>query len=167
MSSNSLGHEVIVDAGPIIALARLDLLSLLDSLFDKASITSVVANECLANPDHHEHDTIRTALQGGQLRCVEWTRLPASSMWNLDPGEASTIALAKSSQATVLVDDLAARRMAGIIGVKVIGTCGLLLVAKRHGLVKAVRPQVEKLALSGYYLSQSLIETVCLLAEEN
>jgi predicted nucleic acid-binding protein len=52
------------------------------------------------------------------------------------------------------------------VGLNVIGTCGLLLQAKRRDLVAEVRPLVEELSDSGYYLSESLIEAVCRLAGE-
>lgn len=166
MSSSSSTPEVVADAGPIIALARLDLLAIPGSIFGKACATDIVLDECLANPRHAEHRAISTALETGQLLRINWLRSAESSMWNLDRGEASTIELAASQQATVLVDDLAARRMARAIGLKVIGTCGLLLEARRRNLIMAVRPQIEKLARSGYYLSDSLIRTVCRLAGE-
>ena len=39
---------VIADAGPLIALARIDQLSLLPALFDEVVVTEAVANELLA-----------------------------------------------------------------------------------------------------------------------
>jgi predicted nucleic acid-binding protein len=167
MSSSRSTTEVVADASPIIALARLDLLSLPKSIYGCALATETVMDECLAKPRHAEHRAIRTALERGQLMRVNWPKPPEPSMWNLDRGEASTIDLAASQRATILVDDLAARRVAKTIGLKVIGTCGLLLEARRRELIMAVRPQLEKLTDSGYYLHESLIETVCLMAGES
>lgn len=167
MSSSNSSREVVADAGPIIALARLDLLALPARIFDRACVTNIVADECMVNPQHPEHCAIRKALEAGHLQRVEWSQLPAPAMWNLDPGEASTIALAEASSATVLVDDRAARRASRSIGLSVIGTCGLLLVARRRGLIEAVRPLLETLTESGYYLSRPLIESICRLAGES
>lgn len=166
MSSSSSNPEVVADAGPIIALARLDLLAIPGSIFGKVLVTEIVMDECFANPIHVEHRAIRIALDNGQLLRIDWLESPQPSMWNLDRGEASTIDLAATRQATVLVDDLAARRTAQAIGLNVIGTCGLLLEARRRNLIEAIRPPIEKLAQSGYYLGESLIETVCRLAAE-
>lgn len=166
MSSSSSTPEVVVDAGPIIALARLDLLAIPGAIFGKVLATSIVMDECLARPRHAEARAIQKALDRGQLLLIEWHESLQSSMWNLDLGEASTIDLAATLQATVLVDDLAARRAARKIGLNVIGTCGLLLEARRRNLIEAIRPPIETLSKSGYYLSESLIETVCRLAGE-
>lgn len=167
MSSSSSGHELVVDAGPIIALARLDLLAVPASIFGRVLVTEIVMRECLARPEYAEYHAIRLALESALLEPVDWYPSPQSSTWNLDPGEASAIELAAFSQAVVLVDDLAARRIARARELKVIGTCGLLLEARRRSLVPAVRPLVERLSESGYYLSQKLIETVCRLAGES
>lgn len=167
MSSSSSAREVVVDAGPVIALARLDLLAIPDSVFGKALITQVVLQECLANQAHDENHAIRLALETQLLEPVHWLQPAPASMWSLDPGEASAINLAARRKAFVLVDDLAARRVARDVGLKVVGTCGLLLEARRLNLVAEVRPLVEKLSESGYYLSRSLIETVCRLAGES
>lgn len=166
MSSSSSAREVVVDAGPVIALARLDLLAIPGSIFGKVLVTHIVMQECLVNNDHDENDAIRLALESGLLEPVHWLQPAQASMWNLDPGEASAIDLAASRQAFVVVDDRAARRVAQAVGLNVIGTCGLLLEARRRSLVAEVRPLVEKLSESGYYLSRSLIETVCRLAGE-
>jgi predicted nucleic acid-binding protein len=166
MSSSISTREVVVDAGPVIALARLDLLAIPGSIFGKVLVTEVVMEGCLANPEHPEHHAIRLALENGRFERIDWLKSPQPSMWNLDPGEASTIDLAASKHAGVLVDELAARRVARAVGLNVIGTCGLLLQAKRRDLVAEVRPLVEELSDSGYYLSESLIEAVCRLAGE-
>lgn len=132
MSSSSSNPEVVADAGPIIALARLDLLAIPGSILGNVSVTDIVMGECLSNPQHVEHRAIRMALDNGQLLRIDWLDSRQPLMWNLDRGEASTIDLAATTQATVLVDDLAARRIARAIGLNVIGTCGLLLEARRR-----------------------------------
>jgi len=166
MSSSNSTREVVADAGPIIALAKLDLLALPGSIFDKALVTRIVMQECLAGHEHDECHAIRRALESELLEPVDWLPSAQDSVWSLDPGEASAVDLAAYRQAFVLVDDLAARRVARAFGLKVIGTCGLLLEARRRNLVAEVRPLIEKLSESGYYLSRSLIETVCRLAGE-
>lgn len=166
MSSNNSNRELVADAGPIIALARLDLLALPGRFFDRALVTDIVAEECLTNPAHPEYEPIRMALDAGQLHRADWLPTQAHGMWNLDRGEASTMSLATNLPATVLVDDRAARRFARAMDLKIVGTCGLLLAAKRRGFIDAVRPLLETLAESGYYLSRELIESVCRLARE-
>jgi predicted nucleic acid-binding protein len=48
----------------------------------------------------------------------------------------------------------------------VLGTGGLLLKAKRNGLVSAVRPLMEEMKQKGYFLSDRLVHGICLEAGE-
>ncbi len=78
---------------------------------------------------------------------------------NLDPGEAEAVALAIEVKGhEVLVDDLAARRFAAAIGLPVIGTVGLLVFAKRQGVISMVRPSIDALLTSGFFVSIAVIE---------
>jgi predicted nucleic acid-binding protein len=49
----------------------------------------------------------------------------------------------------VVLDDEAARRLAIALGLPVIGTLGILVLAKQEGIVATVRPLVEALAEVG------------------
>jgi len=58
---------------------------------------------------------------------------------HLDRGEAEVIALAQERQADlVLLDEKEAREFAERLGLRVLGTLGLLVWAKREGLVAVV-----------------------------
>ena len=60
-------------------------------------------------------------------------------------------------EAVALLDDKAARQAALNAGLRVLGVIGLLRLAKRQGLVKALRADLEALVKSGYFLSPTLI----------
>ncbi len=55
------------------------------------------------------------------------------------------------------MDDLAARRCAGALGIPVRGTLGLVLTAKQQGEITAARPVLEQLRLCGMYLSDRVM----------
>jgi predicted nucleic acid-binding protein len=57
-----------------------------------------------------------------------------------------------------LVDDLAARRCARVFGIKTLGTGGLLVLAKRRGVIESVRDRVDMLRSAGLYLSDSVVQ---------
>lgn len=78
-------------------------------------------------------------------------------------GEAEVILLAHRSEAELaLLDDHRARCIAELAyGLKVRGTAGILVTAKREGLITSVRPLLEKMRLSGYHLSHRLVEYAC------
>ncbi|HLL73696.1 MAG TPA: DUF3368 domain-containing protein [Pyrinomonadaceae bacterium] len=84
----------------------------------------------------------------------------------LDEGEAEAIALASEQGHTIVLDDSQARAAARNLGLKVVGTIGILLKAKRGGVIPAIRPVIEALELNGFYLSDALREEALRLAGE-
>lgn len=74
-------------------------------------------------------------------------------------GESEVLALAlKPGVWRAVVDDLEARRCAQALGARVIGTLGVVLRAKRKGLIPAARPVVDRLRRVGLYVSDELVE---------
>jgi predicted nucleic acid-binding protein len=64
----------------------------------------------------------------------------------LDRGEAEAVALAvENPNALLILDERRGRLAARNLGVNLIGTLGVLLVAKRKGLLAALTPELEKL----------------------
>lgn len=79
----------------------------------------------------------------------------------LDAGELESIALALESRADlVLLDEQAARGEARRLGLRVGGTLGVLVEARRRGYLRAVGPDVEALRRYGYWLSPRLVALV-------
>jgi hypothetical protein len=77
----------------------------------------------------------------------------------LGAGESEAISLALELRADRLfVDEKAARHLAAALGLNVIGTLGVLLAAKRKGLIPVVRPLVEALLESSFWISPQLVE---------
>jgi predicted nucleic acid-binding protein len=79
--------------------------------------------------------------------------------WGLGPGESSVLALAYANQGMeAIIDDLAGRRCASLLGIPVRGTLGIVLAAKKRGVIPQARPIIETLIRSGMYLSRTVIE---------
>lgn len=76
----------------------------------------------------------------------------------LDEGERSALALALLRQAVVLVDERRGRACASDLGLPILGTLGLLVRARQQGLVGPVRPFVDALQASGYFLATALVD---------
>jgi predicted nucleic acid-binding protein len=76
--------------------------------------------------------------------------------WDLGEGESAVLAWGHANPVTVIIiDDLAARRCAATHGIPVRGTLGLILSAKKRGLIPVARPVLESLRQSGMYLFRS------------
>lgn len=86
----------------------------------------------------------------------------------LGPGEAEVIAIAYRLNARLtLLDERRARRIAEqAYGLRVKGSAGILVAAKREGLIQRVKPLLESMAVQGYFLSQRLIVRACQEAGE-
>jgi uncharacterized protein len=95
--------------------------------------------------------------------------LVASLRLELDPGEAEAIACALEGSATLLlIDERRGRRVAQQLGISVIGLVGVLLLAKRRGLVAQIRPLLDGLRQrAGFWMSEALYARVLQEAEEN
>jgi predicted nucleic acid-binding protein len=80
----------------------------------------------------------------------------------LGPGEAEAISLAADRNGLLIVDERQARRIAEIAyGLRVRGTVGTLVLAKRRHLLAEVRPVLERMQQGGYYLADVLIQAAC------
>ena len=83
-------------------------------------------------------------------------------------GEAEVITAARELGAgRVILDDLRARRIASIAyGLPVRGTAGVLVEARRRGLIPAVRPLLSEIRSHGYFISDRILERACKAAGE-
>ncbi len=160
---------VIADAGPLIALARIEALNLLHELFGRVYITRTVREEILpasATDRFPEAEGLLRTLVEGWIEVVE----VASDQWTplnpgVDPGEASTIHAAclwrEAGDAVLLViDGRAGRTEAKSRGIALIGTAAVIGLAKSAGRIAAARPLLEHLTRSGYFLGTAVIAAV-------
>jgi predicted nucleic acid-binding protein len=158
---------VIADAGPLIALARIEALHLLRQLFGRVCITTTVRDEILpAKGAFADADLLARSLADGWVDVVE---VPPSNERLLNPGvdagEASAIQVAKhwskTGDAVLLVmDDRAGRLEAKRCGLALIGTAAVIGLAKTEGWVPAARPLLEKLVEVGYFIGPSVVSAV-------
>ena len=149
-----LATVVVSDAGPLIALGRLDLLHVLQHLFAQVQVPDEVILECMARPGNADTVRIRAALDSGLLlRCMA----PPLEIAGLEVGECAAISRALEIGAAMLVDERAARARAVALGIVVTGTLGVLARARRRGLIGPLMPLITTLRASGQRLSHQAV----------
>ncbi len=78
----------------------------------------------------------------------------------LDSGEAAVIQLAlEQNIETVCIDEIKGRRAALSVGLKVVGSPGLLGRAKTIGLIKEIRPLITKAQQAGIFYDEDLVNS--------
>jgi predicted nucleic acid-binding protein len=158
---------VILDSSILIGLGGIGRLALLHDLFGEVIIPQAVASEVV---DYgHDAETSRLVTEAPWIKTVEVENQLAVRvlLHPLDLGEAEVIVLTQELNADLAgVDERLAREKLESLGVKVVGTLGILLRAKRVGLLDEIRPEIDKLRRTKFAMSQSLVETVLDMAGE-
>ena len=156
---------LVADASALIALSACDSLALLEALFGTVLVPQAVFLE-VAAVDKPQSDRPRSYLQG-KVRAVDMRGFVFLDAF-ADAGETQAMLLYKELAADyLLIDDKRGRKVAKINQIKTVGSLGVLLQAKRAGLISRVAPLIEKIAASPVFMSESLIQTVLDLADES
>lgn len=139
---------IIADTSCLILLFKIEELDLLRHLYGKVFITQDVAIEFMQPlPDWIEviHDV------DNQYQIL--------LEMEIDKGEASSIALAlKMEKATLILDDIKARKVADKLGLTYTGTLGVIVKSKLTGIIASVNPIIAKIKNTNFRLSDRLIE---------
>jgi predicted nucleic acid-binding protein len=159
---------VVSDTGPLIALAKVDYLDVLQELFNEVCIPLAVHRELFAKlgPESSRlEDALQSFLQVAASPTMSATVAKATS--RLHPGEREAIALAFERKALLLADDQMGRSAARRLGLMVTGVVGVLLRAKEARLLEAVCPVLVEMRQRGYWLSDEILILAVRLAGES
>ena len=147
-------ERIVTNTSPLLALTGMQILDAIGRLpFD------------FVCPAEVEAEILIGANLGYEVKIPKWLNvLPLSSALSplaaasLDVGEAAVIQLAlEQNIRLVCIDELKGRRAALAVGLKVVGSLGLLGKAKTLGLITAAKPLIEKAKLAGIYYDENLI----------
>ncbi len=155
----------MVNTTPIIALSLVGQLDLLKHLYAEVMIPEAVRAEILAGGRRAGAAELeeRTWIQVVPVDDLARAQL----LSDLDRGEAEVIALAQERNVgLVLLDERLARRHAERLGLNVTGTLGVLLRAKRAGLISQVGPVARQLQAAGIWIQQDVVQRLLELAGE-
>ena len=151
----------VVNTSPLVFLAKLDRLNLLQQAADRIVIPEAVLGEVRAKPDAAMHAVQQAASSWLSVHQVGNREAVAILESEIGLGEAAVLALAREIHADrVVLDDLDARRLARRLGVSVIGTVGLLLAAHLQGQIDSVQGEIARLEAVGFRISSALLEAI-------
>lgn len=143
-------RRVIPDTSCLILLKKIGALELLSQLYDEILISEIVLEEFKESlPDSFKVVPFKDRVFFSIL-CQQ-----------LDPGEASVISLAgETSDFLMVLDDLKGRKIAAALDLNFTGTLGLIIKAKRIGLITKIEPYVEKLIAAGIRISPQVLTEI-------
>jgi uncharacterized protein len=158
--------DLICDTSPIQYLHQLELIHVLPKLAKQVFVPSAVVEEIKIGHS--------LGINLPKLEEFDWVnvRRPASVLalplvTNLGPGETEVLMLALEMRgAVVVLDDAPARELAETLDLRLTGTLGLLLDAKKAGLVPTLRPLLERLQSLRFRLASRTFSAVLRLAGE-
>jgi len=158
---------VVSDSTVLIGLAKIGKLSLLRQLFSRINIPEEVRKEISpkgkAKPGSREIRESKWILDKTVKDRTGVNLLLAS----LDKGEAEVLVLAKQMKADlILVDEEKARKVAAIAGFKVMGILGILLLAKKTGLLEEIKPYIDELQKKSFRISNRVVQEALSAAGE-
>ncbi|PIP76461.1 MAG: DUF3368 domain-containing protein [Ignavibacteria bacterium CG22_combo_CG10-13_8_21_14_all_37_15] len=157
--------EVIINSSPLISLAILDRLHLLNDLFEKVFIAKSVFNEVTGIEKPFSE---RLKFFATDLIIKAENRIAVNILSKeIDLGEAETIIIALEKKLPcIILDDYKARKYAQLNGLKVIGTIGVLIKAKQIGKITNVKNELDVLIKNKIRISESLYNKALVLSNE-
>jgi predicted nucleic acid-binding protein len=160
---------VISNTSPITNLAGIGQLDLLRQLYGTVTIPQAVYQEMVG---------LGTTVPGTlEVQTLPWIIVQPVTDLNqvktfrtiLDQGEAEAIVLAMELNAELLIiDERPGRAIAAEYGLKITGVLGVLLEAKRQGIIVSVKPLMDQLINQvEFWIDKQLYKIVLQIASEN
>lgn len=141
-----MAQIIIADTSCLISLSNAGMLQILEQLFLEVYITSDIQRE-FGQP----------LPNWVKLKNPEKSNQLSSLYTQLDPGEASAIALAlQNEDSIIIIDELKGRNIALKLGIKTTGTIGILISASEKGILEKLMETIDTLIANGFRISKKL-----------
>jgi len=148
----------VANSSALIVYGRIGQMGLLRAVLGRVYIPPAVRREVFGDDVPPEWIKERALTQPLASRIL---------VSRLGPGESEAIALAMEIGGTWLIlDDLAARRLAESLGIPLLGSLGLLLKAKDQGLITSVAPLMEAMRCEEFRFSDEVFTGILAAAGE-
>ena len=141
----------VSDSSPLILYAGIGRLDLLGRIFAEVIVPSAVWEEVVAEGAGRPGAVEVARMPWIRRRALDRQETARALLPELGLGEAEAIALCLElgHPGPLLLDDRKGRRIAREPGIAVVGSAGVLVVAKDRGIVSAVHPLLDELGSAG------------------
>lgn len=163
---------VIADTTPLISLMKIEKLNLLKKLFDNIQIPEAVYQELIINPSfENEAKEIKNCKY---IQITNVVNKKAVELLHratgLDTGESEAIVLVDEQQGNLLLmDEVKGRSVAKQMGIKIMGTIGILMIALEKQMITypEIIQSIEILRNSGRHIKETLYKQLLDAAEKS
>jgi predicted nucleic acid-binding protein len=135
------------------------------SLFGEVKVPQAVYDEvCITSKA--ESQALQIYLKGKV--CSASTSIIIEKSNGLGKGELAAISLYKLLSADLLlIDDARAKKVAYLNNIEVMGSLGVLILAKKKGVIATIKPALTRLRWSDIYFSENLLEQILVMTGES
>ena len=143
----------VSNSTPLIVLAKINRLDLLKDYFGVIYIPEEVYDEVVRRGGNLAGSSEVASCNWIKVEPVKNRMAVETLCLSLDKGEAEAIVLTKEKESLLIIDDGAGRKTAELLGVKITGTVGILLLASKDGKL-SLRKTMDDLKSVGFRLSE-------------
>ncbi len=155
LEKSKMPEHWVVNASPIIVLAKINQQDILLALADEIVVPQAVVDEINAGPTS---DPARIFLASSPLPIVKVNVNPIIQAWDLGSGETAVLSYAFERKGwKAVIDDGAARRCAQALDIPMIGALGVILKARQTRLIPEAAPLLKALRDQGFRLDDRII----------
>jgi uncharacterized protein len=160
---------LVSDTGPLVALAKLNLLPQLHLIFARLHLLNAVVVEATQIGKPCAQDIAQFVQNNASWVVCQsdatGTNIDALSV-RFGSGEVQAMHWAQQLGVPLLLDERRARAAAVELGLKVVGLGAVLLRCKQAGIMPLVLPALREIETMDYFLSPKVIQAIAAMAGE-
>ena len=161
-----MNRDWVLNASPVILLGKAGLLKTIGPLAKVWIIPEGVIREIEAKRPIESY-LADISFNSKVLQEKVSKTHPSIAAWDLGQGESEVLTLALTKPGTdVVVDDLQARKCATLFDIPLIGSLGLILLAKRKGLLNLAKPAIDRLVAVGLHIDPAMLTRILVATGE-
>jgi len=157
-----MNDKIVCNASPLIFLAQLGRLHLLNELFKETLVPDSAWDEAVRKPDVISK-TLNKMKTSGDLHVITVKNRTAVSamIGRLHIGEVEVIVGASElGIQNVILDDGYARNKAKQMGLNVTGTLGILIASRHKGIITDIDTEIDNLMSYGFRIDKAIVDQV-------